>query len=56
MGVKILRYTVSADNPASIALIKKFGFNHVGQQIDDEDGPEEIYELSVQDFKTSISA
>ena len=55
-GVKILRYTVSAKNTASIALINKFGFKHVGHQIDDEDGPEEIYELSVEEFKTSLSS
>lgn len=50
-GVKILRYTVSSANLASVALIKKFGFKHVGQQLDEADGPEEIYELSVEDFK-----
>ena len=55
-GVETLRYTVSAENTASIALINKFGFKHVGQQIDDEDGPEEMYELSVADFKISRSA
>lgn len=49
--VRTLRYTVSADNLASIVLIKKFGFAHVGQQLDEIDGPEEIYELSVQDFR-----
>ena len=50
--VKTLRYTVSADNAASIALVDKFGFHHVGQQMDEIDGPEEIYELSVEKFKT----
>ena len=55
-GVETLRYTVSAENTVSIALINKFGFKHVGQQIDDEDGPEEIYELSVEEFKTSLSS
>ncbi len=49
--VKTLRYTVSADNAASVALVRKFGFIHVGQQIDDIDGPEEVYELSAQEFK-----
>lgn len=49
--VKTLRYTVSANNQASIALIKKFGFAHVGQQLDEIDGPEEIYELSAFEFK-----
>ena len=50
--VKTLRYTASADNLASIALVDKFGFHHVGQQMDEIDGPEEIYELSVEQFKT----
>ncbi|MSO63624.1 MAG: hypothetical protein CK518_00920 [Actinobacteria bacterium] len=50
--VKTLRYTVSADNAASIALVDKFGFLHVGQQIDEIDGPEQIYELSVEKYKT----
>ncbi len=49
-GVKVLRYTVSAQNLASVALVGKFGFKHVGQQMDEIDGPEEIYELSVQDY------
>ena len=50
--VKTLRYTVSLHNEASIALVNKFGFHHVGQQMDEIDGPEEIYELSVEKFKT----
>ena len=48
--VKILRYTVSPTNLASIALINKFDFPKIGQQIDEEDGPEDIYELSVNEF------
>jgi len=52
--VKSLRYTVSADNAASVALVKKFGFNYVGQQVDDIDGPEEVYELSAQEFKSLL--
>ncbi len=51
-GVRTLRYTVSAENLASVAVINKFGFEHVGQQIDEEDGPEEIYEMSAEIFKT----
>ncbi len=50
--VKTLRYTVSADNLPSIALVDKFGFDHVGHQMAEIDGPEEIYELSVETFKT----
>jgi RimJ/RimL family protein N-acetyltransferase len=50
-GVKTLRYTVSATNEASIALVNKFGFVHIGQQMDEIDGPEEIFELSATEFK-----
>jgi len=50
-GVKVLRYTVTPDNAPSQAIIKKFGFDHKGQQIDDEDGPEDIYEMSVTEFR-----
>ena len=49
-GVKILRYTVSITNLPSIALIKKFGFTRVGEQLDEIDGPEEIYEMSSAEF------
>ena len=49
--IKVLRYTVSATNHPSMRIIQKFGFTHVGQQIDDEDGPEEIFEMSAEVFK-----
>jgi len=48
--VKTLRYTVSPDNLPSIAVINYFGFEYKGQQIDEEDGPENIYEMSTSDF------
>ena len=50
-GVKLLRYTVSPENIASIKVIEHFGFQYVGQQIDEIDGPENIYEESAQRFK-----
>jgi RimJ/RimL family protein N-acetyltransferase len=50
-GVELLRYTVDPHNEASVAVIKKFDFVHVGQQIDPEDGPEDIYELSADEFR-----
>jgi RimJ/RimL family protein N-acetyltransferase len=50
-GVDLLRYTVAPDNEASVAVIKKFGFECVGQQIDPEDGPEDIYEMSADEFR-----
>ena len=49
--IKTLRYTVSPDNLISQHIIKKFGFIFKGQQIDDEDGPEDIYELSAREYK-----
>ena len=50
-AVELLRYTVDPNNEASVAVIKKFGFEHVGQQIDPEDGPEDIYEMSANEFR-----
>lgn len=50
-GVSTLRYTVSPDNAASLAVIAKFGFTNVGIQIDEEDGPEVIFELSADDYR-----
>ena len=49
-GVETLRYTVSPDNGPSQKIIAKFGFTHVGVQIDEEDGPEDIYEMSAKEF------
>ncbi len=50
-GVKTLRYTVSPTNTASVKIIEKFSFHHLGQQMDEIDGPEDIYEMSVEEFK-----
>lgn len=49
--VRTFRYTVSPDNAPSIAVIKYFGFEFKGQQIDEIDGAEDIYEMSVADFR-----
>ena len=48
--VRTLRYTVSPDNLPSVAVIKYFGFDHKGQQMDEIDGPEDIYEMSAENF------
>ena len=48
--VKTLRYTVSPENLPSIAVIKYFGFDFKGQQIEEEDGPEDIYEMDRETF------
>jgi RimJ/RimL family protein N-acetyltransferase len=48
--VKVLRYTVSVENAPSIRVIESFGFHYQGEQIDEEDGPESIYEMSRDEF------
>ena len=48
--VRILRYTVSPENAASMHIISKLGFKQNGEQIDPEDGVELIFEKSVEDF------
>ena len=53
-GVETLRYTVSKTNAPSMAIINSLGFEHVGQQIDEDDGPEEIFEMSVTEFQSCL--
>lgn len=50
-GVVTLRYTVSPDNVASQAIIRRIGAECMGQQIDEEDGPEDIFELSAYEYR-----
>ena len=53
-GVNTLRYTVSPTNTASIALINSFGFDYMGEQLDEVDGPESIYEMSADVYRTKF--
>ena len=53
-NVKILRYTVSPENMPSLHIIKKLGFDLVGEQIDEIDGRELIYEKSTYEFRVNI--
>jgi hypothetical protein len=41
---------VSPTNRPSIAIIKKFEFPQIGEQMDEEDGLELIFETSVEDY------
>lgn len=50
-GVRTLRYTVSPDNAPSQAIIRRFDFVHCGQQVDDVDGPEDVFELSAEEYR-----
>jgi ribosomal-protein-alanine N-acetyltransferase len=52
--VKTLRYTVSPDNLVSQHIIKKLGFNLVGEQADKRDGLEQIYELSAEKYQSAF--
>lgn len=51
--VRTLRYTVATDNVASRAIIARYPARHMGVQIDDEDGPEDIWEMSREEFLAS---
>jgi RimJ/RimL family protein N-acetyltransferase len=44
-GVRTVRATVSPDNTASRELILQYGFVEVGEQWDEEDGLEIVYEV-----------
>ena len=47
-GVRTVRATISPGNAASYGLVAQYGFTEVGQQWDDEDGLEIIYEVDAR--------
>jgi RimJ/RimL family protein N-acetyltransferase len=49
--VRTLRATVSPDNAVSRHIVEAAGLVHVGEQIDDEDGLELVYELAASDYR-----
>lgn len=48
--VKVVRVTISPDNTASNALASQYGFAKVGEQWDEEDGLEIIYEVAANRY------
>jgi RimJ/RimL family protein N-acetyltransferase len=44
--VRVVRATISPDNVGSLATIKGFGFEHKGEQWDERDGVELIFEVA----------
>ena len=46
--VRVVRASISPDNVASLATVAKFGFVQVGDQWDDEDGLELLFELPIK--------
>lgn len=55
-GVRILRYTVSPDNAPSQHIIRSLGFAHVGVQIDEVDGPEDIFEMPAETYRVRFAS
>jgi RimJ/RimL family protein N-acetyltransferase len=49
-AVRTLRATFTPDNAGSRAIIEGAGFVLVGEQIDEEDGLELIYEIAAADY------
>jgi ribosomal-protein-alanine N-acetyltransferase len=47
-AVTVVRASISPDNTASLSTIAPFGFERVGEQWDDEDGLELLFERPVQ--------
>ncbi|MEO7413142.1 MAG: GNAT family N-acetyltransferase [Opitutaceae bacterium] len=45
-GLTAFVVSVSPHNIASLTMILKMGFRRIGSQIDEEDGPEDIFELT----------
>lgn len=52
--VLTVRATISPDNAPSLSLINSFGFVEVGEQWDEEDGIEVIYELLASAVQSSV--
>jgi [ribosomal protein S5]-alanine N-acetyltransferase len=49
-----VRASIRPDNVASLATIAGFGFGHVGEQWDEEDGTEYLYEVSLRSIATRV--
>ncbi|HEV2123621.1 MAG TPA: GNAT family protein [Chloroflexota bacterium] len=43
-GARVVRASVSPDNAGSLAVIRAYAFRHVGEQWDEEDGRELVFE------------
>jgi len=49
--VRTVRVSISPDNIASYALASQYGFAEVGEQWDEEDGLEIVYEVAASQFR-----
>ena len=46
--VRVVRATISPANAASLAVVRRAGFAHVGEQWDDQDGLELVFERTLE--------
>lgn len=53
--VRTVRVTISPDNVASLRLASQYGFTEVGEQWDDEDGLEIIYEVPADRYRPTTT-
>jgi len=51
-SVRTVRVTISPDNAASRLLVQQYGFVEVGEQWDDEDGLEIIFEVAARNWSS----
>lgn len=47
-GARVLRASIAPENVPSLALVRRAGFDEVGQQIDEIDGLELVFEKPVE--------
>ena len=50
--VRVLRYSVGVGNVVSQRIVRGLGFAHMGVQQDEIDGPEDVFEMSVAEYRT----
>jgi RimJ/RimL family protein N-acetyltransferase len=55
-GVLRFRASVSPDNEPSLAMVRKMGFSRIGEQWDDIDGLEYVFEASISDLRSAMDA
>lgn len=55
-GVERLRASVSPDNAPSLAMVEKMGFGRTGEQWDEVDGLEYVFEASLSEVREAIGA
>ena len=48
-GARVLRASIAPDNEPSLALVRRAGFVEVGEQMDEIDGLELIFEKAIRD-------